>query len=436
MPGDLEIKLPPLYAKQKAAFFNPLRTVKIDGSTKSGKTVAAIAWMLDQGINVSPGKSHLWIAMTFPQSRIAYRRVCRMLGRIDGLRGLWRKNDTEQSIVLPGGSVLRFMGSENFDNIYGADYASAVIDEDSRCKEEAYYAVLSTLTATGGPLRAIGNVKGRGNWAYRLGEQGRQGVAGIGYFKLTAGDAIAAGVLKQSVVDEMEAKLPRQVFRELYYCEPADDGGCPFSLDAIARCFQPGIPSGAVAFFGVDLAKKQDWVVVYGLDVQGRECVFERWQGVPWAETIARIARLVGSAPALIDSTGVGDPIVEGLQKVCPNVEGYGFTQQSKQKIMEGLALSIQSGQVVIKNQQTRSELEAFEYEVTRTGVKYSAPEGLHDDTVCALALANYGLSMRPRPIVYAGELPKCGPNIERKEGESVFDLRRRAFVMGLDDDE
>ena len=33
-------------------------------------------------------------------------------------------------------------------------------------------------------------------------------------------------------------------------------------------------------------------------------------------------------------------------------------------------------------------ELEAFEYEYTRTGVRYSAPEGLHDDAVCALALA------------------------------------------------
>ena len=34
------------------------------------------------------------------------------------------------------------------------------------------------------------------------------------------------------------------------------------------------------------------------------------------------------------------------------------------------------------------SELEAFEYEYTRTGVRYTAPPGMHDDCVCALALA------------------------------------------------
>ena len=35
-----------------------------------------------------------------------------------------------------------------------------------------------------------------------------------------------------------------------------------------------------------------------------------------------------------------------------------------------------------------RQELDTFEYVYTRTGVIYSAPEGLHDDAVCALALA------------------------------------------------
>jgi hypothetical protein len=50
---------------------------------------------------------------------------------------------------------------------------------------------------------------------------------------------------------------------------------------------------------------------------------------------------------------------------------------------------------VAIQNQEVRfpegpivSELESFEHEITRTGVKYLAPEGMHDDCVDALALA------------------------------------------------
>jgi hypothetical protein len=34
-------------------------------------------------------------------------------------------------------------------------------------------------------------------------------------------------------------------------------------------------------------------------------------------------------------------------------------------------------------------ELEQFEYELTRTGVRYSAPTGYFDDCVCALSLAS-----------------------------------------------
>jgi hypothetical protein len=35
-----------------------------------------------------------------------------------------------------------------------------------------------------------------------------------------------------------------------------------------------------------------------------------------------------------------------------------------------------------------QDEMESFEFEYTRTGVKYNAPDGMHDDTVNALALA------------------------------------------------
>lgn len=36
-----------------------------------------------------------------------------------------------------------------------------------------------------------------------------------------------------------------------------------------------------------------------------------------------------------------------------------------------------------------KTELDIFEYHYTRTGVRYSAPEGMHDDAVYALALAH-----------------------------------------------
>lgn len=70
------------------------------------------------------------------------------------------------------------------------------------------------------------------------------------------------------------------------------------------------------------------------------------------------------------------------------DVEPFHFTSQSKQKLMEGLAVAIQQKKITYPDGVIVDELEVFEYEYTRGGVKYSAPVGLHDDCVCALALA------------------------------------------------
>jgi hypothetical protein len=55
---------------------------------------------------------------------------------------------------------------------------------------------------------------------------------------------------------------------------------------------------------------------------------------------------------------------------------------------MEGLAVAIQNHGVYFTNGVLVDELDSFEYEHNRTGTLYSAPEGMHDDCVCALALA------------------------------------------------
>lgn len=267
------------------------------------------------------------------------------------------------------------------------------------CKEEAWHAVRSTLTATRGPIRIIGNVKGRRNWAYQLARRAESGESGMRYEKITAADAIQAGILAADEVEDARGKLPEHVFRELYEAVPSDDGGNPFGLAAIRACLAPLSESEPVGW-GWDLAKSADWTVGVALDASGTACAFERWQG-PWETTIRRIALLTGHAPALVDSTGVGDPVLEALQKGHSNYEGFKFTALSKQQLMEGLAVAIQQRTVRFPDGQIAAELETFEYEYTRTGVRYAAPEGLHDDCVMALALAvRRAQAFRPAGVV------------------------------------
>lgn len=380
---------PWLYPKQREALFDcvdmngvPSRYAFCEASTKAGKTSACIAWLFEQAIQGKSGYNYWWVAPVYQQAKIAFTRMKAGLPK-----SLFVANDGDLFIRLPNGATVWFKSAEKPDNLYGDDVHAAVLDEASRMREEAWHAIRSTLTATEGPVRAIGNVKGRKNWFFRLARIAEQGAAGMSYAKINAYDAVEGGVLKAAEIEDAKKLLPENVFRELYLAEASDDEGNPFGLTHIAACMGELSEKAPVAL-GVDLAKSVDWTVVIGLDREGAVCGFERWNGVPWGVTTTKLKDLIGHLPANVDSTGVGDPIVEALQKECFAVNGVTFTASTKQKLMEGLALAIQSHEIVIPPGPIRAELENFEYIYTRTGVRYSAPEGYHDDCVMALALA------------------------------------------------
>jgi hypothetical protein len=97
----------------------------------------------------------------------------------------------------------------------------------------------------------------------------------------------------------------------------------------------------------------------------------------------------------LLDSTGVGDPIFEELQRAGLMVEGLKFTSNSKQQLMVGLQNAIHTKSISYPQGVIVNELEVFEYQFTANGVKYSAPSGFHDDCVMALALAYQNFTQR-----------------------------------------
>ncbi len=383
----IKYQRPPLAQYQLDAIFCDERYALIEASTKAGKTVGCLAWLIEQALQGKQNYNYWWVAPVYPQADIAFRRLKHNL-----TPGIFKANESELSLTFANGSRLICKSGEKADNLYGEDVFAAVLDEASRVREESWHALRSTLTATKAPVRIIGNVKGRKNWFYQLARKAEAGSPNMRYQKITAHDAIKAGVLDSDEIADAKATLPEAVFNELYLAIPTEDGSNPFGYAAIQQCI--GVMSKLPPVkFGVDLAKSVDWTVIIGLDMNGAVCKFERFQK-PWRDTLMSIRQIVGKVPCLVDSTGVGDPILEELQSGAKNYEGFKFTSQSKQQIMEGLAVSIQQRTIHYPDGTIPNELESFEYEYTRTGVRYTTTEGMHDDCVCALALAN---SFKPK---------------------------------------
>jgi phage FluMu gp28-like protein len=374
-----------MYQKQIDAIFCEERYGVVEASTKSGKTVGCIIWILEQAMKGLDGQNYWWVAPVYPQAEIAYRRIKTYLPK-----WVYEHNDSKLFVRLPNGAMIWFKSAEKPDSLYGEDVYACVIDEATRVREESWWAVRSTITATQAPVRIIGNVKGRKNWAYRLARRAEQGDPDHHYAKITAYDAADAGVLDYAEIEDAKRQLPDGIFKELYLAEPGTDEGNPFGIEAIRACTIPtdDMSTDRPIAWGWDLAKSADYSVGIALDKFGDTCRFHRFRS-DWEFTVDAVKRHTKRIFAFVDSTGVGDPIVERLRREGGrNFRGYKISSGNKQQLMERLAVAIQQSEIRFPEGPISAELESFEYEYTRTGVRYTAPDGLHDDCVVALALA------------------------------------------------
>ena len=395
--ANIEYTRPFIYEYQKAILNSEARFTVTEASTKTGKTASHIIWLLEQALKCKENQSVWWVAPVRGQAEIAFNR---MKAQIND-KAFFKANETKLTLTLPTGSKIQFKSAEKPDNLYGDDVYAAVFDEFTRAREEAWFALRSTLTATKGKCKFIGNVKGKKNWGYRMAQKAKQGEQNFEYFKITAYDAAKEGLLEVEEIEQAKRDLPDSVFKELYLAEASEDGSNPFGIQFIRQCIYPPSNLPAVCY-GIDLANSIDYAVIIGVDQHRQVCHFDRFNKGGWRNVIQKIATLP-KVPKKIDSTGVGDPIVEEIRLTDPAATGFKFNPTTKQQLMEGLAIAFQKREIAIPGDingvsetlqvgdpmNIQSECESFTYEHTRTGVRYTAPEGLHDDCVCALALAN-----------------------------------------------
>lgn len=380
---------PPVFEYQRKIIDSLARFTITEAATKVGKSASHLIWLFEQplALNLTEGQSVWWIAPVYGQAEIMFRRLRTQVSD----KGFLKFNESKLTATYPSGAILAFKSAEKPDNLYGDDVYAAVFDEFTRAREEAWHALRSTLTATRGKCKFIGNVKGRKNWGHKLGMRAKNGEdKDYAYFKITAYDAAAAGLTTKDgrpfieEIEDAKRDLPENVFNELYLAEASEDGSNPFGFDHIRRAIY-GLSSNPPVCFGVDLAKKRDWTVITGLDRFGQICLWDRFQK-DWKQTKETILSLT---PGLItiDGTGVGDPIAEDIGR-HRELDVVIFTERSKQQLVEGLAYGLQTREVTAIAGVLQDELEAFEFEYTRTGVRYTVPAGMTDDAVYSLALA------------------------------------------------
>lgn len=291
-------------------------------------------------------------------------------------------NRSELLLTMPTGGTIQFFTGERLDNLRGRKFHLVVVDEASfipNLEDGWLNSIRPTLTDYKGRALFLSTPKGK-NYFYSLFMKG--GEPDWEAFRFTTYDNPH---ISKAEIDDARVQLPEIVFEQEYMANPAENAANPFGSQFIRQCIYP-LSTQPVAVYGIDLAKSTDWTVIIGMDATGNVCYFDRFQ-TDWRTTKQKILQLPKAA-ILIDSTGVGDPITEDLQRDGLDVTGFKFSQTSKQQLMEGLQAAIHQRKISFPDDIIVAELEIFEYQFTATGVRYSAPSGFHDDCVMALALA------------------------------------------------
>lgn len=396
----LEVALPRPHAGQlrlddklKGARFGVVMCGRRFGKTKYGIYRACKAALDGERVG--------WFAPTYKYSLEAWREITHRLRP-----AAKTISEQEKRIELLTGGVIECWTMDTPDPARGREYHVVVIDEAGIVRDiDAIWqaAIFPTLTRFAGRALFLGTPKGRSHGFSAMFAKGETGEARWASVRAATSDN---PFIPREEIDIAKAELPPGVFAQEYEGIPADDGANPFGIDAIAACIADGLSTEPPAVWGWDFARAQDWTVGVALDHAGRVCRLERWQQKPWGETVRAVADFTKQTPAVGDSTGIGDVVLDSLAGIgCP-MGRYPFTPKSKQALMERLAVAIQTKLVRFPAGVLSAELETFAYEYTAHGVRYSAPDGLHDDAVMALALAVYAYD-RVQPRLAAQPVPQ-----------------------------
>jgi len=336
-----------------------------------------------------------------------------------GIRALARQvpgakiTKDEQMVTFSSGGTVQVRSADNPESLRGDGLNFVVLDECAFMRQSAWRESLRpALSDRRGGAMFISTPKGR-NWFWRLFLRGQD--AGEPDWASWQRPTSENPYIDPAEIEAAKRELPERIFRQEYLAEFLDDAGGVFRrvMDAAVLLLQAP-QAGHQYIVGVDWAKSADFTVLAVIDVGTREMVYMgRFNQIDYRVQRGRLKALYERympVTIIAETNSIGEPNIEDLRAEGLPVQGFTTTNATKTHIIEALALAFERGDIRILNDPVLvGELQAYEMTRLPSGAfRYGAPEGMHDDTVMALALAWYGATI-PKPVLATQENPFYG---------------------------
>lgn len=419
-----------LHSKQMEIFQSFLagaRFMVISCGRRFGKTMLCAFIVIWDALQ-NP-KHNIWIvAPTFPQTDILWEMV------IEYLPPQYVKQifEGKKLIELKNGSRIWAKSADNPQALVGRGLDLIVFDEASMCDIAAWNYMRPALGDRKGRAIFPTTPKGK-NWFYDIFmKDPKRGGDDDDYVSYHY-PSMANEFLDPKEFEKMTKDLPMLMYKQEILAEFIESGGEVFrNLNRVLvdDCLQEPLPEHYYVGGG-DLAKYQDFTVLTIADLATNRIVYyERFNHLDWDYQKVRIASALlkyNDAVMYMDSTGVGDPIVEDLQRQGCSVKAFKFSTTTKKQAIENLMKMCDDATIGIPNiPEIKHEFEVFGYKQLPSGqMTYRAPDGQHDDIVMSVALCAWGLDQHASASVVG-----FSPTDDK---EAKFDEQRQKFHENSD---
>jgi len=370
------------------------REILVCAGRRFGKSVLAAYLALKELLQP---KKRVWlVAPNYDLSQIVFDITLQWLLKIaTSGKTVEVKKRPFPTITTAFGSILECKSVENPVGLLGRATDLIIMDEAARIPEDIWNVYLFPTTHDKrGKVVFISTPLGQ-NWFYhkfiQLKEEGSA-------FQFPSN---ANPYFPKEEWERAQKFLPERVFLQEYMASFLPEAASIFrGVDEIINENALEDPKpGHFYIMGVDLAKYRDFTVLVVIDkVTNKVVAFDRFKEINYPlqkMRIVALAKRYNNAKVIIDSTGVGDPIVDDLKNEGLWIEDFKIEGKSKTQLIDKLSIFIEQKAIIIPPIEALiNELKVFSCEMTRAGnIIYTAPQGYHDDCVFALALAVWGLT-------------------------------------------
>lgn len=387
LPKQVNIRLPALHPGQQRVAQSPARFTVLACGRRWGKSVLGVDRLVHPALQGAPVA---WMSPTYRMLIEVWRSLKQVLAPL-----ITSLSEQQHRLELCTGGVVEMWSLERPDLIRGRKYRRIVIDEAAmvRSLSEAWQAIIRpTLTDMQGDAWLLSTPRGRG-FFWECFQRG-QDDAEHDWVSWQLPTWENPHITPEEIA-ALRRELPERIYRqEIEACFLDDSGGVfRFVAEAATAVLRDSPQPGCSYAMGIDWGRQQDFTVWILMDMEDKAVVaMDRMNQVDYAVQLARLDALCQHwQPDVIiaEQNSIGIPLIEQLQRRGLPVQSFVTTSASKAQAIEQLAFAFEQRVITIPNDPTLlHELLAYEMErLPSGGMRYSAPPGLHDDCVMALAL-------------------------------------------------